>query len=105
MRYLPAVLLLFLGACTPMIGDECTYNRDCPTGTYCDKTLPGGYCTLSPCYPGECPEYSTCIEFPEQEKAFCMATCQDDRDCREAYKCITILSFDKTRRFCGVPSD
>ena len=102
---LVAAGLLLLGACTPMVGDECTYNRDCPAGTYCDKTLPGGYCTETPCYPGDCPAHSVCIEFPDQEKAFCMTKCGDDNDCREAYKCIPITSFGKARRFCGVLAD
>jgi len=97
--------LLFAGACTPMIGDECNYDRDCPMGSYCDKTLPGGYCTEAPCYPGDCPPHAVCIEFPDQEKAFCMSECGDDLDCREAYKCIPITSFGAAKRFCGVPVD
>ena len=97
--------LLLLGACTPMIGDECTYNRDYPTGAYCDETLPGGYCTETPCYPGDCSTWAVCIEFPDQEQAYCMSKCEDDNDCREAYTCISINSFDAPRRFCGVLED
>jgi len=83
----------------------------------CDTFSPGGYCTVQNCDYGTCPEDSACIRFlPALENAptcsaqadcaidelctiggqcaptsieqrFCMATCGDNGDCRDAYEC------------------
>ncbi len=57
--------LLGVAACETKIGDECTANVDCATdGTrICDKSSPGGYCTIPGCEAGSCPEDSRCISF------------------------------------------
>lgn len=102
-RFVSVSLLLF-GLCTvgtgcsKAIGDDCGTNADCPTGSYCDKTMPGGMCTIANCRPDDCPDDSVCIEFPNQER-YCMARCGSDGDCRSDYQCITELGDDA---FCSV---
>lgn len=107
-RVLLGTLLLTAGTgCSPLIGDGCTYSStDCPTGSYCDPSMPGGYCTKTPCHPTtedyetDCPEESNCIVFSNSE-SYCMADCSSDGDCREDYKC---LSIDGGPKFCGIPA-
>ncbi len=94
------VLMVLFCSCEPMIGDSCTSSAECPTSSYCDLASPDGYCTISPCYPGECPEFSDCIEFPNGT-SFCMASCSEDGDCREDYICKTSGEQD----FCGYDGD
>ncbi len=96
-------------ACTPKVGDACTTAADCSSvgELLCDTSYPGGYCTNS-CEPGTCPEDAVCVSFrfarsieatcndPQQpspyERTFCMATCEDDGDCRDDddYACIEV---------------
>jgi hypothetical protein len=67
------VLALMAGAlaagCGHQIGDECTTAADCnPNGTRsCDRSQPGGYCTIQGCDETSCPSEAVCIRyFPAQ---------------------------------------
>jgi hypothetical protein len=94
------LLLLALGAggCGAAIGDSCSTDSQCPAGSYCDRTMPDGYCTRMNCRFGDCPEGSVCVEFPNQE-SYCMDRCQDDGDCRDKYSCIESIGLCP---FCSV---
>jgi hypothetical protein len=119
MPALPQKLLLcaiaLAGAlgCKPEIGDECQLSTDCSAqgDRLCDITSPGGYCTVFNCEPGACPEEeSLCVQFGSQRspvpacqdlqspspyaRAFCMATCDSDDDCREGYQCANLSNPD-----------
>jgi hypothetical protein len=102
MRPCVAVLLLFLTlgitACGAAIGDSCSSDSQCPSGAYCDRTLPDGYCTRANCRPGDCPEGSVCVEFPNLE-TYCMERCEENGDCRDDYECITEIGLWP---FCSV---
>ncbi len=91
-----AVTGLVLGAasgCAPEIGDECSSSVDCSVNgdRICDRSQPGGYCTVAACEEGTCPEDSVCVEFrfePERlSSSWCMAPCEEDGDCRGGYDC------------------
>lgn len=108
----------------------------------CDITAPGGYCTVYNCEPGSCPEdESLCVQFTAQRspvdacedplnsapdgkphslqspspyaRAFCMATCKKDNDCRDGYTCANLavsndwnallIDTDRGDRACMVP--
>jgi hypothetical protein len=138
----PSKLLLLLAlvaatataaGCKPKIGDDCQLSTDCSASgdRLCDITAPGGYCTVFNCEPGTCPEdESLCVQFGAQRspiaacedlqapspyaRAFCMATCSDDADCRDGYRCEDLsnpdnawgaLLIDRERgnRACVVP--
>lgn len=75
-----------LTGCAPAVGDACTVNGDCPNGSICDSTVPGGYCTIPDCRAEQCPGTSVCVTFREEE-SYCMQTCSSDEDCREGYTC------------------
>ncbi len=77
---------LGLLACTPEIGDDCNGNADCGSGRVCDRSMPGGYCTSSPCDVNGCPEEAVCIEFFDGS-SWCMRHCDDNGDCRGGYRC------------------
>ncbi|WP_437811418.1 hypothetical protein [Sorangium sp. So ce1078] len=111
----PALLLAVLGAssllagCGPQIGDACITSLDCAQQEqrlFCDGTQPGGYCTVFNCEPDSCYGSSVCVAFnpvldqacgtlddvrwPRFERTFCMATCDDDDDCRSGYSCVAL---------------
>ncbi|MGK4001235.1 hypothetical protein WMF31_01320 [Sorangium sp. So ce1036] len=111
----PALLLVFLGAasllagCGPQIGDACASSLDCvqqEQALFCDSTQPGGYCTVFNCEPDSCVGSSVCVAFnpvldqacgelenvrwPRFGRTFCMATCDDDDDCRGGYSCVEL---------------
>src|SRR5690606_17119508 len=102
-----ALLMCVLGllgsgilACEPAIGDECETNLDCPAGSICDTTAPGGYCLISNCEDGgDCPDGSLCVVF-DRFTRFCMASCDGNGDCRSDYECRKDLD---PRGFCYVP--
>ena len=79
-------LCLTQAGCKRLVGDECTADAQCGDGRVCDLLSEGGYCTLSPCERGACPEESICVLF-ENRQSFCMVTCQSTDDCREGYLC------------------
>jgi hypothetical protein len=107
------LLLVALAAvavgCKPKIGDDCNISTDCSAAgdRLCDITAPGGYCTIFNCEPGTCPvNEALCIEFGAQRspiqacfdqqapspyaRAFCMAKCKKDSDCRSGYVCADV---------------
>jgi hypothetical protein len=103
MRHLRGALLLLMAvlvvpACGAAIGDSCSSDSQCPSGSYCDRTMPGGYCTTMNCRPDDCPDGSVCAEFPNGE-SYCMDRCSDDGDCRDDYQCITSIGLWP---FCSV---
>lgn len=99
---LPCVLACVLGAaaCAPEIGDDCSTALDCSASgsRVCDRTQPGGYCTLIGCERGTCPEEAVCVRFnPAEDRlatTYCMYRCDDSGDCREddGYKCLRAVS-------------
>jgi hypothetical protein len=106
-----------LAACGHEIGDGCATSLDCSAqnSRLCDRTQPGGYCTISPCERGTCPSESTCVEFrPTEERlavTYCMRECANDGDCRDEYRCTTAKDFgmcpdaktldSPSKRFCA----
>jgi hypothetical protein len=116
--------------CKPKIGDDCKISTDCSAAgdRLCDITAPGGYCTVFNCEPGGCPEdESLCVEFGAKRsplcavepspspyaRTFCMATCDDDSDCRSGYTCqdlskqnswgAVLIDTDRGNKACLVP--
>lgn len=105
-------LLATLIGCQPRIGDQCETSLNCSQSgdRICDRTQPGGYCTMFNCAPPDtkCPDDSVCVAFgaaisdlPECSKAsqpsrfertFCMAPCDKDSDCRSGYSCVDLSS-------------
>jgi hypothetical protein len=87
--------------CGHEIGDSCGTSLDCSqqSSRVCDRTQNGGYCTISPCERGTCPEESTCVQFrPTEDRlavTYCMRKCSDDGDCRddEGYRCKSAPEF------------
>jgi hypothetical protein len=85
---------LLAAGCAPKIGDSCSSPIDCSiTGDrLCDRTQPGGYCTVQFCNPDTCPDDAVCVEWrydpPRTAETWCMKRCQRDRDCRSAYRCV-----------------
>ena len=93
MRILLGVLVLSALACTPVVGDKCTTDRECgaTTGLICDLATAEGYCTKSPCRPGECPPEATCVDFGHGQ-TYCMYTCAETGDCRDGLVCRGVTS-------------
>lgn len=106
--------------CAPAIGDDCESALDCSSqgSRQCDRTQPGGYCTIAGCERGTCPEDSVCVRFrPALERiatTYCMAECEEDDDCRddEGYRCTSQTEFSgglaevldgRRKRFCSIP--
>jgi hypothetical protein len=92
---LSAVFVLFsLGACGPKFGDGCKNSTDCSVRNdrICDRSQPGGYCTIANCKPGDCGDDGVCVRFrpaePRLSTSYCMAKCDSTSDCdRDAYVC------------------
>lgn len=121
---LVVALLLFAAlsavGCAPEIGDECETALDCSSSgsRQCDRTQPGGYCTIVGCERGTCPEESVCVKFrPSLERiavTYCMAKCETDSDCRDddGYECMNKAEFSEgeaevldsaSAEFCSIP--
>ncbi|MCB9729618.1 MAG: hypothetical protein H6744_04935 [Deltaproteobacteria bacterium] len=75
-----------LGACRTLVGDSCTTDSDCGSGLYCERSLPGGYCTSRSCEDRDCPDEALCVRF-ELDTSFCMRACNQPGDCRADYLC------------------
>lgn len=80
--------------CAPKLGDDCRTNVDCSVnpGRFCDRSQPGGYCTIANCEPNSCGEEGVCVRFkpdePRLSSSWCMANCSRTSDCgRDAYVC------------------
>ncbi len=103
-----ALLALAAAGCSPEIGDACVTSLDCSQqgDRLCDTSQPDGYCTVFDCQPDGCPGAAVCVRFgseldpscasndvvdprwPRFERAFCLAACASDEDCREGYRCL-----------------
>lgn len=113
--------------CQPEIGDSCDVSLDCSTlgNRLCDRTQPGGYCTVPDCEEGACPDDSVCVRFwpnePRLSATYCMASCSRNSDCRKGsgYRCMTGDEFGRDddedgkqalvlegedKRFCAQPA-
>lgn len=76
------------------LGDECVVHDDCTTG-FCDRTVPGGYCTQP------CESSAACGADGHCAFGFCFQTCTTQRDCRSSeFQCfdagdeVGVCSFD-----------
>ena len=51
--------------CEDEIGDSCKSNVDCANdgSRICDRSSPGGYCTIEGCNGGGCPNEAICVAF------------------------------------------
>jgi hypothetical protein len=86
--------LLALSACGPKFGDGCKNSTDCSVQNtrICDRSQPGGYCTIANCKPGDCGDDGVCVRFrpaePRLSTSYCMGKCDTTSDCdRDAYYC------------------
>ena len=101
-----AFAVIALSACTPSIGDKCVLSTDCSTrgDRLCDTSQPDGYCTQFNCARNACPDNAACVLFnaaiqgcgyddrsggygSRVARAFCIASCGQDSDCRPGYIC------------------
>lgn len=93
MRTSRLIVLLFIAAvagataCASVVGDDCGTDSDCGTGLVCERSMPGGYCTIEGCLLDGCPDEGVCIEFDEFT-SFCMDPCNGGGDCRDGYTCV-----------------
>ncbi len=94
-----AAVVLFSMGCSPQIGDACEHDENCPSGSFCDRSVENGFCTITDCRIGECPSESVCVEYARHE-AFCMRSCEVDDDCRGDHECIDDTELDK--RYCFI---
>jgi hypothetical protein len=130
--WLLCALAAVAAGCKPKVGDDCRISTDCSASgdRRCDITAPGGYCTVENCEPGTCPEdESLCVQFGAQRspvdecvdlqspspyaRAYCMATCDGDSDCRSGYSCedlsgknpwaAVLIDGNRGNRACVVP--
>lgn len=87
-RFAFALLLaLTVVGCGAVIGDDCSNDSDCGSGLVCERSLPGGYCTVQDCLINGCPEEGICIVFDEYT-SYCMDPCEGADDCRTGYVCV-----------------
>jgi hypothetical protein len=114
-----AIALAGIG-CAPEIGDDCGTALDCSAqgSRECDRTQPGGYCTIAGCEDGTCPSEAVCVKFrPSAERlavTYCMYKCGDRSDCRGGYQCTSATDFGipgdaeilgpPAQRFCSIPA-
>lgn len=93
--------------CAPELGDSCNNNTDCSIqgDRQCDRSAPGGYCTIPDCVAGACKGEGYCVRFePDQlrlSEEWCMAKC--GRGCRNDYRCATVDELNAER--CGMTAD
>jgi hypothetical protein len=64
------------------IGAVCSSDSDCGGKRYCDKTVPGGQCTLACDDDGDCGEGNLC-----GVAAICVKGCAQNGDCRQGFVC------------------
>ena len=88
------LVAIFAIGCSHNIGDSCTSNADCsPIGNrFCDKSAPGGYCTLEGCDVNVCPSESACIRFftllPDRPCTFVKDHPNGRSDCAANERCL-----------------
>ena len=90
-------LMSCLVGCTASVGDSCTVSTDCGTSMSCERSLPEGYCTRENCLDTSCPDGGVCVSFT-LDVSYCMQLCDDDGDCRDAFRCVTGFG---PHPFCG----
>ena len=96
-----------VAGCKSEIGDQCVLSTDCSTrgDRLCDTSQPGGYCTQFNCSTNSCPDNALCVLFNSNvpgcgyddragkygsriARAFCVASCDTNEDCRGGYACV-----------------
>lgn len=92
---IPALLFVWiLAACSPQIGDGCQQSSACSVNgdRLCDRSQPGGYCTILDCQADQCPDDAICVRFNEDSPRLsvvaCMKQCGGNGDCRGGYRCM-----------------
>jgi hypothetical protein len=95
--------LFFASGCPPKLGDECETGFECSANNnrFCDRSQPGGYCTIANCEPDSCGSEGYCVRFKPDEPRlsidWCMAKCQDTGDCdRKSYVCRSANDLNRT---------
>jgi hypothetical protein len=73
-------------------GSACSEGEECRAGLSCLVDLPGGYCTTE-CPDGTCPVGTSCRDL--SGLLVCLQECDEQRDCRDDYRCIDAV--------CDVP--
>jgi len=104
-RLVAPLIVALLCACGDQIGDDCKTSADCsPDGDrICDRSMPGGYCTIEGCDRGTCPGEATCIRFfpVSSLTTACCLTCDEpcapDQTCLSDGFCAPRIS---ERRYC-----
>lgn len=86
-RLVILALAALVAACSPGIGDSCSTNTDCGSDRTCDKSQPGGYCTVGSCVRVGCPGDAVCVEYQSQV-SYCMQRCGPFEFCRSGYTCV-----------------
>jgi hypothetical protein len=117
-------LLIAAAGCSPKIGNACGNALNCSAqgSRLCDRTQPGGYCTIAMCEEGTCPPEAVCVKFrPQAERyavTYCMRKCSKTGDCRssEGYQCTSAKQFgdpgagdalilgNADQKFCSIPA-
>jgi hypothetical protein len=99
-----AWLFVCVAACAPELGDSCKNATDCSIqGTRtCDKSQPGGYCTIANCDKGGCGSGGVCVRFrpdePRVSSSYCMRSCSSTGDCdRDDYVCRSSTQLNEER--------
>jgi len=107
-----ATLVMLGVGCSKGIGDECDSALDCSVSAsrLCDRSQPHGYCTLSGCRSGSCPDDAVCVTFWQNTDRsdldrnrlsinYCMRKCEERSDCRddEGYSCFSGSEFGQAR--------
>lgn len=106
--------IAFAPGCDEEIGDACEFNVDCSSmgERLCDRSSPGGYCTIENCSAEACPKEAHCIAF--YPVAFLNTPCDPltedladpdlaTNECTPDEKCISsgfCVSRASARRFC-----
>src|SRR5436305_6679973 len=70
------------------IGDGCTADTDCASGTFCSTSDPGGQCLKNCAQASDCPAGSVCTD-----ESKCYKSCTNASDCpRAGYACVSATS-------------
>ncbi|HEY1954617.1 MAG TPA: hypothetical protein VGH28_03380 [Polyangiaceae bacterium] len=84
------------------IGEACTANTDCASGTFCSVDDPGGQCLKNCAAASDCPSGSVCTD-----EGKCYKSCSGASDCtRAGYACVTASSItNQAVTDCDVAGD
>jgi hypothetical protein len=104
-KLLYVALFSLAAACAPKLGDPCDTASECSANgdRVCDRSQPGGYCTIANCEPQRCGDEGVCVRFkadaPRLSSSWCMASCDSNRDCdRDKYVCRTTAQINEARQ-------